>query len=118
MKLWADGSTTVTCHVFETGETILTPIEFKVPVNEGEYRALITGLADALVRGIKELDVYSDSEVAIKQLHGYYKCRASNLKPLRKEVYRLASQFERVSFTWTPRDTNKAGQVLDALKRK
>jgi len=40
-----------------------------------EYQALILGLQIALERGIKDLDVYSDSQVVINQLLEEYEVK-------------------------------------------
>ena len=38
--------------------------------NVAEYQGIIHGLREALDMGVEKLEVYSDSEVAVKQLNG------------------------------------------------
>ena len=115
MKIWTDASKTHLCYVFETDEMAIAPIAGDVPVNQAEYIALTVALRDCLQRGIKNIEIYTDSQVLAYQLTGRYKCRAPNLRPLRSECYQLLSLFERWSITWTKREDNKAGVLLERL---
>ncbi|EKP95067.1 tRNA (adenine(22)-N(1))-methyltransferase TrmK [Thermaerobacter subterraneus] len=80
--------------------------------NVAEYTALITGLQRALDRGARRLDVYSDSELMVRQLNGQYRVKNEGLKPLFEQAARLAAQFERVRFIHVPRERNREADRL------
>lgn len=79
--------------------------------NQAEYQALLQGLQRSKELGIKRLTVYLDSELVVKQLHGLYKVKHLELKPLFTQVKALAGQFEQISFLHVLRGLN---QLADA----
>ena len=84
--------------------------------NEAEYLALESGLLKAHEDfSIKNLEVYGDSELVIKQVTGVYTVRNKSLKPLWKSIQALIPKFDRISFKHIPRDIN---QVADRLAKK
>ncbi|MBD3318423.1 reverse transcriptase-like protein [Candidatus Woesearchaeota archaeon] len=72
--------------------------------NVAEYRALLKGLELALQHECTELDVYSDSQLLVRQLLGEYKVKAAHLKPLFAEIQKKAEQFTSIAFTHVLRD--------------
>jgi ribonuclease HI/pterin-4a-carbinolamine dehydratase len=80
--------------------------------NQAEYKALLEGLGLADESGIKELSVYMDSELIIKQINGFYKIKNPDLKPLFETVKDKALSFSRISFTHVPRAMNKLADEL------
>ncbi|QIA27849.1 reverse transcriptase-like protein [Thermaerobacter sp. PB12/4term] len=80
--------------------------------NVAEYTALVTGLQRALERGARRLDVYSDSELMVRQLNGQYRVKNEGLKPLFEQAARLAAQFELVRFIHVPRERNREADRL------
>jgi len=96
--------------------------------NEAEYQAIIFALKKAkLLFGKKktkemEIELCSDSELAIKQLNHEYKIKESNLQPLFIKVWNLTLDFKQVNFKHVLRDKNKeadrlVNQALDAKER-
>jgi len=85
----------------------------KATNNEAEYKALIIGLMWARSRDFDMIKIHSDSQLMVKQLKGYYRVKAPNIKPLYNKVTELLKHSK-----WTiqhhPR-TNKWIQVCDAL---
>jgi len=79
--------------------------------NQAEYKAIVAALQELPGR---ELTIYSDSQLAVRQLNGEYKIRDSHLKSLAAEV-RTLSQGREVVFEWIPREKNLAGKVLEKL---
>ena len=79
--------------------------------NVAEYHAIINGLSTALQYSPESLEVFSDSEVAIKQLLEVYQCRAENLVHLKREASKLISQLEhkkcKVSLTNVRRENSE-----------
>jgi len=80
--------------------------------NVAEYTGLILGLKRAKAMGIKELDVFSDSELIVKQLHGDYAVKADHLKPLHDEAQSLLKAFPDVHVAHIPREENAAADEM------
>ena len=89
--------------------------------NEAEYRGLIAGLSAARRLGAVYLEVFSDSELIIRQMTGSYRVSSPRLRPLYEEAQVLTRRFGKVTFRSVPRDHPLIGradrlcnQVLDA----
>jgi ribonuclease HI len=83
--------------------------------NVAEYMGLILGLKRAKAMGIKELEVLSDSELLVKQLHGDYAVKAEHLRPLHDEAQSLMKAFAWIQVRHIPREEN--GQA-DAMSNR
>ena len=88
--------------------------------NTAEYCALILALQEALMMGMKELQVYTDSELVVKQFSGEYKIKEPSLKALFCLVSHLKGAFKTLAVTHVPREKNKradaeANRALDKL---
>jgi ribonuclease HI len=79
--------------------------------NVAEYSALLHLLDMAQKHKIKELDIFSDSELMVKQLCGEYKVRDEKLKEL---VQRAVAARKHIKYTLThvPREKNKEADKL------
>ena len=96
--------------------------------NFAEYTALISALRSAkkyCTPNETELDVYSYSELMIRQLRGQYAVRSPALKPLFSEAVRLSKDYASVSYTHVPRENPyisscdwMCNQALDMLKKR
>jgi len=75
--------------------------------NQAEYQALLSGLGRCLELGVEELEVYMDSELVVKQLHGLYRVKNSELKPHFQAVQIMMPEFKSIKFTHVPRALNK-----------
>ncbi|MDD3711726.1 MAG: ribonuclease HI family protein [Patescibacteria group bacterium] len=80
--------------------------------NQAEYRALIEGLKKAKELGAKELEVFLDSELVVKQLNREYKVKNKDLAPLFLEVYNLSLSFSKIVFKHVYREENKEADRL------
>ena len=76
--------------------------------NVAEYRALVAGLEKAVVLGVGETEVVSDSELLVKQMRGEYRVKNAALRDLHAEACRLAQSFDRVTYTAVRREHNEA----------
>ncbi len=83
--------------------------------NIAEYNALLMALNKAAQLGGKRLQIFSDSELLVRQYCGEYRVKHQNLIPLYLEAMKLARQFERVTLTHIPREKNR---LADALVNK
>lgn len=100
---WAFLLRSPTGQVFEHGG----PLDM-VTNNSAEYEAVIQGLSFALAEGVPALDVYSDSELIVKQIRGEYKVRNADLAPMHEEVKKMMAEFSgAVRFHHIPREQNK-----------
>jgi ribonuclease HI len=91
--------------------------------NVAEYTALVEGLALAAELGVKSLQVFSDSELLVKQMNGEYKVKNDDLRALFERASQLRRQFDRVTLTHVRREQNKradqiGNEALDGRPRK
>ena len=80
--------------------------------NVAEYMGLILGLKRAKAMGIKELDVFSDSELLVRQLAGDYAVKAEHLKPLHEEAKALLGAFSAIGVRHIPREENAQADAM------
>jgi ribonuclease HI len=80
--------------------------------NVAEYMGLILGLRRAKAMGIKELDVFSDSELLVKQLAGDYAVKADHLRPLHDEARSLLQGFAAIQVRHIPREENAQADAM------
>lgn len=59
-----------------------------------------------------DVTIYSDSQVAIKQLLGQYECHSVNLLPYFKNCKALETLFSNVKYQWIPRKKNQIADIL------
>ncbi|MFH1834545.1 MAG: Nif3-like dinuclear metal center hexameric protein [bacterium] len=122
LRLWIDGGSrgnpgpSAIGVVLEDGSgTVLDSVSRVIGVatnNVAEYRALLTGLQMAERSGGRELDVFSDSELLVKQMRGDYRVKNEGLKPLHEEARRLVAGFDRVSIRHVGREENARADGL------
>ena len=79
---------------------------FEMTNNQAEYEGLIEGLKLAKKNRIKELEVFMDSQLIVKQLNGEYKVKNEGMKKLFAEVISIRTYFDQVAFTHIPRENN------------
>lgn len=75
-------------------------------VNECEYASLIFGLQYARSKGVRRIDVYSDSQLMVYHMIGDYKVRAANLLPFYEKANLERSKFEWFDIHWKRREQN------------
>ncbi|MBI4655020.1 MAG: ribonuclease HI family protein [Nitrospirae bacterium] len=80
--------------------------------NMAEYAALIRGLKEARSLGFREVKVFLDSELVVKQINGIYKVKDSKLKRLWTQVQEILSSFDSYTITHVRRDLNKPADTL------
>jgi len=87
--------------------------------NKAEYQALRIGLEKAKEIGIEDLSVFMDSQLVVNQVNGIYKVKNPDLAPVHQEVLALSKLFQKIKFTYVPREMNKladkeVNRILDA----
>lgn len=79
--------------------------------NVAEYLALLEALQCAVALKASQLDVYSDSEVVVRQMTGLYTCRSPRLYSLNWICRKLARSFK-FSITHVRREHNAEANGL------
>ena len=80
--------------------------------NVAEYKALISGLREATKLGCRQLDIFLDSQLIVRQILGQYKVKNAGLKPLYGEVRQLLTNFTKFTISHVPRNENKRADEL------
>ena len=80
--------------------------------NYAEYMGLLLGLKRARELGIREVEIFADSELMIRQLGGRYQVRSPSLRPLYEQALRLLNHFSRVKLVHVPRKMNAAADEM------
>ncbi|MGM0471603.1 MAG: ribonuclease HI family protein [Bacillota bacterium] len=80
--------------------------------NEAEYQAIITALEAAVNYEVDEIDLYSDSQLVVKQVTGEYQVRSEKLKPYYQQIKKLLSQLSDCRFHHLPREENQEADKL------
>jgi len=92
-----------------SGSGIATkPFTRQATNNLAEYTALLKALEYLYDNNYthSEIQVYGDSQLAIRQLNGIYSVRSHNIIPLYKRVKQLEKTFKNISYNWIPREKN------------
>ena len=79
--------------------------------NEAEYLALKKALEIALQLDAEEVELYSDSELLVKQISGEYNVKNKNLLNLHREVQELMEKVK-VKIMHIDREENKLADKL------
>ncbi|HHN65147.1 MAG TPA: ribonuclease HI family protein [Nitrospirae bacterium] len=87
--------------------------------NVAEYTALVRALQLAHQRRVGSVEVFTDSELLVKQLNGQYRVRNEGLLPLYRKVTSLLKSFKSSKITHIPREQNREADRLskDAIKK-
>jgi ribonuclease HI len=91
--------------------------------NVAEYSALLAALDRAATLGITDLEVYSDSELLVRQLQGRYQVKHPVLRPLYAAARKRIAAFSRFAIHHVPRELNAeadalANRGIDAAARR
>ena len=122
MKIWADGASrgnpgpsgAGAVVKLAGGEVVGEVAEFlgHGTNNRAEYTAMILGLQRALELGGREVDVYMDSQLVVRQMEGIYKVKNAHLRPLWEQAGALARRFVKCRFHHVPREQNGEADAL------
>lgn len=82
--------------------------------NYAEYSGLVCGLLRAIQHseGIREIHVYGDSMLVIKQMKGEWKVKSDNLLPMYEKAKELTKLFDKITYTHVYREFNKRADEL------
>jgi ribonuclease HI len=128
-SLYCDGASRGNPGPSGTGVLLLSPNDRKVlelsrfiddaTNNEAEYQALIRGLQAAEDLGFKNLQIFLDSELVVKQVRGEYRVKNPRLQKLFREVMSTLQRFDDYAIVRVGREHNKQADRLanDAIDR-
>jgi len=80
--------------------------------NIAEYNGIVYGLQAAQTAGATQVELLSDSELLIKQIHGHYKVKSENLRDLYCRTMDLLSSFQSWQARHIPREKNTEADAL------
>lgn len=80
--------------------------------NVAEYRGLIAGLEAAAELGATEVAARLDSKLVVEQMSGRWKVKHPDMIPLAAKARTLAARFDKVTYTWIPREQNSHADRL------
>ncbi len=80
--------------------------------NVAEYRGLVEGLRRARELQVNEVEVVSDSELLVNQMRGNYNVKNEALRELWRDAMRLATEFDRITYTAVRREHNELADQL------
>jgi len=74
--------------------------------NVAEYQGLIEGLRRAKKLAATHVEVFSDSELLVRQMNGEYRVKNEGLKPLYEKANSLTANFEKFCISHIRREQN------------
>ncbi len=80
--------------------------------NVAEYSGLIAGLRKAAELHVPDVEVFSDSELMVKQMRGEYRVKNAALRALSVEAASLAREFANVEYRHVKRAHNELADRL------
>lgn len=80
--------------------------------NVAEYAGAIAALSYAHHRGVKRLEVFSDSQLLVRQVLGEYKVKSPHLVPLFLQLLSLRRKFDDFHIQHIPREQNRDADRL------
>ncbi|MFP4633374.1 MAG: ribonuclease HI family protein [Candidatus Aenigmatarchaeota archaeon] len=102
--------------ILENGEEIERKSGYigKTTNNRAEYTAVVEALKKANELGKKEVKLYSDSNLLVRQLSGDWKVKSDEIRKLYDKTKKLMKNFEGVEFVQVPRE-NKRTKIVDGM---
>ncbi|XP_074304434.1 uncharacterized protein LOC141639154 [Silene latifolia] len=83
--------------------------------NVAEYQALILGLQMVIEIGVRDMDIYRDSELVISQVLDEYEVRKEDLIPYHRQALQLLNQLDSINIGHVTRSANKLADALANL---
>ncbi|MFA9479936.1 ribonuclease HI family protein [Phycisphaerales bacterium AB-hyl4] len=83
--------------------------------NVAEYTGLLRALEIAHEHNAASVTVHSDSQLMVRQLHGQYKVKSADLKPLFDKARQALGRFKQWKLDHVPREKNERADELANL---
>ena len=84
----------------------------KATNNVAEYRALLFALEKARELGYNRVQIYTDSELLVKQLNGQYRVKSPRIRTLFKRVLELGQTINGLWIQHMERERNERADFL------
>jgi len=87
--------------------------------NEAEYHAIL--LAIKKINSMPSIDIdeeiviFTDSELAVKQIAGEYQVKNKNLKAIHSQIVKLVSKYTNLEVKHLPREDNEQADALSRI---
>lgn len=120
-KLYCDGASRgnpgeagIGCVIWLNSDKVIKISEYvgKTTNNVAEYKALIRGLEEVQNLGVEEIEIFSDSELLVRQISGIYKVKNKNLIELYGKAKELLSKLKSYKITHVNREKNSIADKL------
>lgn len=129
IKLYVDGAADLHTKsagiggvFYRNGDELFSFSEFigSATNNEAEYGALIKGLEESHNLNLRNIDIFADSELVVKQINGEYKVKNERMQKLYGKAISLLVKLNSWSLTHIPREKNSVADKLskDAMRKK
>ena len=113
------GPAAIGAVIKDEGGNIITTISHSIGYatnNQAEYRAIIIALEMAIRLGAEQVELYSDSQLVVRQVSGHYRVKATALLPLYQKIKELKNQLKTFTINHISGETNEAHNLAnDAL---
>ena len=80
--------------------------------NQAEYSGLIYAIERAVELNEMNIQLFSDSELLVKQLQGFYQVKSENLKPFFQRYIIIRQKIQSLEVNHIPREKNKRADFL------
>ena len=80
--------------------------------NVAEYEGVLRALAEAERLGGTELEIFSDSELLVRQINGEYRVKNARLRSLYQQVMKRLEKFKKTMIRYVPRRENTEADAL------
>jgi len=80
--------------------------------NVAEYTGIVKALEAAIKTGAERINVFSDSQLLVRQINGQYKVKSEQIRPLFQQAVELLGRFENWKVQHVTRDKNKEADEL------
>ena len=95
----------------------------KATNNIAEYKAFLSVMKRMKALGATKVAIFSDSELAVRQINGLYRVKNAGLLPLHAEIMELANEFHSFRVIHVRREMNSladklANKALDEQKKR
>ena len=80
--------------------------------NQAEYMGLLFALERIIDLKEEDIKIFSDSELLVKHLNGFYQVKSENLRPLFNQFMTLKNKIRNIEIYHISRDRNKQADKL------
>jgi len=80
--------------------------------NVAEYTAVIKAVETAIRLGANEVNIFSDSELLVRQINGQYKVKSENIRPLYRQAIDLLERLKTWKISHVKREMNVGADAI------